>query len=319
MSSNDLGALELLDLNKQSALRNAQGLRGVQLALTGAVFADGEPEELTSRLLGAFDVYLRMAVGKFRWLQNPKTERWGSFAENTLAQRRAWIEEREPEEAWEVAVSGGSAWNDASEYYGGALRTAGVLRRRGYRSLVHFAFPTSWLDEDDFDAVGYLTEIASILRGESGWLGFGLVLSREWIIEEAFQQAEYATARRFEGIDVGSVAIASAAVSKGIKAANWLTVLGDRWVLELGGIDQLRRALEGVAQQHDYDGGVVIQAGSRPVLADKNRGKSADAYRGVGRVLASVRTKTHGRIHKGRGPSLFDKEATLEWLGRFDD
>ena len=99
---------------------------------------------------------------------------------------------------------------------------------------------------------------------------------------------------------------------------NWLTVLCDALVEELGGRDKMRTTLEPVCKVHDYPGGVVIQAGAFPQIGDTWRDEVPEAYRFVARYTKSIRFETY-RSGLFRVPQGLDgKKETLAWIRRFD-
>jgi hypothetical protein len=127
--------------------------------------------------------------------------------------------------------------------------------------------------------------------------------------------------KRFPGFDFqGSVdfIMESKAVHNRIKSVNWLTVLCDALVEELGGLDAMRSALEPVCMIHEYPGGVVIQAGAYPQLGDTYRNDIPEAYRLVARYTKSIRFEGY-KDYLIRVPhGLDDVEETLSWVRRFD-
>jgi len=127
--------------------------------------------------------------------------------------------------------------------------------------------------------------------------------------------------KRFPGFDfIDGVRFTSeaGAVHNRIKSVNWLTVLGDELVSELGGIGPMRRALEPLCKVHEYPGGVVIQAGEAPQLGDIAKNNIPEAYRMVARYTRSVRFEDYDEFLFRVSDDLDDKEETLSWIRRFD-
>jgi len=142
-------------------------------------------------------------------------------------------------------------------------------------------------------------------------------------IFENDQKSEYTQQlfKRFPGFDfqdAGAFSFQARAIHNRIKCVNWLTVLCDELVEELGGRDKMRAALEPVCQVHDYPGGVVIQAGATPQIGDTWRDDVPEAYRLVARYTKAIRFETYrsGLFRVAQG--LDDKEETLAWIRRFD-
>ena len=129
--------------------------------------------------------------------------------------------------------------------------------------------------------------------------------------------------KRFPGFDILDgvrFSMKAGSVHNRIKCVNWLTILNDDLVTELGGIEPMREALEPVCKVHEYPGGVVIQAGEAPQLGDTHRGDIPEAYRMVARYTRSVRFEGYqGPSGLFRVPDNHDKIAeTLAWIRRFD-
>ena len=157
-----------------------------------------------------------------------------------------------------------------------------------------------------------------ICRPVHGTAGFALVFA-----SGMSQNTKYALhlMKRFPGFDyVHGIDFASEArdVENQVKSVNWLTVLGEKIVDELGGIEPMREALEPVCKVHEYPGGVVIQAGEAPQLGDTYRNDIPEAYRMVARYTKPFRFEDY-RSRLFRVPENLDKkEETLAWIRRFD-
>ena len=128
--------------------------------------------------------------------------------------------------------------------------------------------------------------------------------------------------KRFPGFDViNSVdfALRTKGTHNRIKAVNWLTVLGEELVSELGGLQRVRQALEPACAIHRYEGGIVIQAGDGPRLGDTQRNDIPEHYRLVARYTKPVRFEGYNKNGLFRVPENLDKVAeTLQWVRRFD-
>jgi hypothetical protein len=137
------------------------------------------------------------------------------------------------------------------------------------------------------------------------------------------QESEYTQQlfKRFPGFDFqdgGWFSLETRDIHNRIKCVNWLTVLCDALVEELGGRDKMRATLEPVCKVHDYPGGVVIQAGATPQIGDTWRDEVPEAYRLVARYTKAIRFEAYreGLFRVPQG--LDDNEETLAWIRRFD-
>ncbi|TWD55476.1 uncharacterized protein DUF3396 [Agrobacterium vitis] len=102
------------------------------------------------------------------------------------------------------------------------------------------------------------------------------------------------------------------------KSINWLTVLGDKVADRLGDKTALREKLGSFCPIHDFDGGIVVQAGEEPQLGDNNRGIVLDDYRRVAEALKPLRFEDY-QLGLFALPDPYDSvQETLTWLRRFD-
>jgi hypothetical protein len=70
---------------------------------------------------------------------------------------------------------------------------------------------------------------------------------------------------------------------------------------------------------HPYEGGVVFQAGARPVLGDLNKGRVPAAYRAVNDFLKPLRYEAWDYPYLRAPYGVDEMEYTQWWTHRFDD
>lgn len=123
-------------------------------------------------------------------------------------------------------------------------------------------------------------------------------------------------ANRFLGIDVEPFGALASSADKGIKNIDWLTLVGDDFLLKAGGRDAVRNqlsAIEGVAV-HDLQHGIMIQAGAQPSFGDVNRSERLELYHAVGRILQAVRIP---ETDLDVGDRIGGVEQSEKWVYRF--
>lgn len=129
-------------------------------------------------------------------------------------------------------------------------------------------------------------------------------------------------AKRFPGLDLPEHSRWYVRMNRmrkrALRTINWLTVIDDRFVEELGGQARLAQALGDLCPIVSYRGGLVIQAGERPELGDINRGLIPQAYRRVAKVLKPIRFDAHERLLIDAPRPLDSLEETGRWVRRFD-
>ncbi|MDR1228853.1 MAG: DUF3396 domain-containing protein [Azoarcus sp.] len=132
------------------------------------------------------------------------------------------------------------------------------------------------------------------------------------------------TLKKYIGLDVHDpleFAFEAREIHNRIKCVNWLTVLGDAILEELGGLAVVKNALEPECTLYPYPGGVMIQAGEAPRLGDVDVSGSSELlipYRKVASITRPVRFMDYkSSLFRVEKP-LIGKEEAKKWVSRFD-
>ncbi|CVI58339.1 DUF3396 domain-containing protein [Agrobacterium leguminum] len=104
-----------------------------------------------------------------------------------------------------------------------------------------------------------------------------------------------------------------------IRDVNWLTAVNDALLARVGGLEKAREVLGDDIVLHPYEGGVVFQAGERPVLGDLNKGRVPAAYRAVNDFLKPLRYENWDYPYLRAPYGVDEMEYTQWWTHRFDD
>jgi hypothetical protein len=135
------------------------------------------------------------------------------------------------------------------------------------------------------------------------------------LLEDAFD-AIYPRARRFWGVDVEYMNETLPLTKDGIKAVNWITLVGRNFASRpevhtaLGNLGEL----SAVTTTHRRQATVLI-AGSQPVAGDQNRPDSSlDPYVAVANALAPLFLDEHPDFP---GERFMINENTMGWIRRF--
>lgn len=201
-------------------------------------------------------------------------------------------------------------------------------------SYFYTAVPPSFVKADPDRYVRSVVELASILRPDYGTAGFALVL--EAGMEFQYPKETWPFHARFSGLDMLGAFNLKVGPGK-IQTVNWLTVLSETVLTEIGGRTELTERLreawsvhggaasgDGMPPEfslHDYDGGTVLRAGHYPQMGDVNIGGVPETYRAVNDALRSVRFMKYEQRPGDliRVPAPLDRyETTLAWITRFD-
>jgi hypothetical protein len=104
-----------------------------------------------------------------------------------------------------------------------------------------------------------------------------------------------------------------------IKGMNWLTILSDKFVADLGGLKAMRAALEPDCIVHIYDGGVLIQAGDTPQLCDGIMSRLPETYRKLGSFIDPIIFDAYGKPGLFPVPKPLDPpQEAAKWAHRFN-
>jgi hypothetical protein len=311
---NDDEAHEPLD---RVSVRDPAGWTAVTLGLVATVYFE-EPwrKEIREAVTNLAHWYLDQFADKLRWSEQPKTGRMRPMTSRHVLLPRDWLPQHDDsEEVWSFFYHGGEHELDASPFVVTATGTDSIRRWLG---RFHVSFPLHWFKDRSGTFPEYLRSVSDQLKPISGYGGVGILESSS-LVERRHHQAVVRTlAERFPGFEVEAEHVSVHHLKEGIKGVNWLTVLSDRWVEALGGLDALRARLDdSIFPFYPYDGGVVIQAGPKPVIGDVKANRWPTHYVTLAKVLKPIQIKNHYPMHFG-GVGGLEHEATLAWLFRFD-
>ena len=280
-------------------------------------FDNGYTEEGREAVAHCFEQYLELYRDEVRWAMDPDSAAWHEFDRRPVATPREWFAEgRGENDQWAFQYHGGETEDEASHF-----QVHGLGARKwqsdahGQLSYFSAALPMTWFADHEGSFPKVVLDWCRTLRPLHGYGGIGILESLDTGVAQQNEQTVYGMARRFPGLEVDHPLSHVLFLKQGIKGVNWLTILGDQWVEQLGGVAALKVELGEPFTVHEYPGGVMIQAGPKPQLGDVNRQQEIPEYRELARVLKSIRIQEHRRFQERTG---FDPEKTLEWLARFD-
>jgi hypothetical protein len=248
------------------------------------------------------------------------------FGKGKGSEPRTWIPALCEDQTYSVICHGAEYDRGASAFSMEALGP----QRRPYEDLGFFrvSFPLLWFTENPGSLPEVLLEICSKLRPVSGYGGIGVIESPDNAVSHWHEPIVYEWAQRFPGLEADypiphAICLSMGRGGKGgIKGVNWLTVVGDRWLAEMGGADKVAADLAALDSQfivHRFAGGVMIQAGAHPDLGIAERAIWPALYVKLARYLKPIRiTDTYPFQHGGDGVR-FDLQRSNAWLRRFDD
>lgn len=180
--------------------------------------------------------------------------------------------------------------------------------------------PLRWVDTSPEACIALVIDWCNRLRPAKGAVGvapvaeFGMTRSR-------FREIMPFRARFPGMIDLRPL-YASNRVRDQIGTVGWLTILDTALIAALGGRDALAAALGQDITIHDWDNGILIQAGAPDDLGDRNQNRWPTALCRVNDVLRPIRFEDYPNTPMAlfKVPEPLDAyEETLNWVRRLDD
>lgn len=126
----------------------------------------------------------------------------------------------------------------------------------------------------------------------------------------------FAWARRYWGVDVYDLDAVTYHTRRGLTSVSWLTLIGP----SVANLDPstMERVHEVATETVTTSGGTLVQAGTVPILGDRNQSEDLSDYETLAAVLEPFQIQ--GPLVFGEGyRSRWDEEMTEAWLRRFID
>jgi hypothetical protein len=251
---------------------------------------------------------LREVLGdRLSWVTHPATHQWSRLSDRTPDPHQ-WLPEFADGVGYQLTYQGGASAATASD------SRVEVLAAPGWKQAVtflHFCIPLDAVDADQLAALMF--GFADRLGALSGYAGVGLVES--WGTGRvAHEPTVFALTQRYPGLIVDRPISHALYLAEAVMPAAWLTVLGDRWVDQLGGATAVSSRLGEGYQVDSYDGGLLVRAGVGPELGEKASAQLA----ALAALLAPIRVHGHRGLHEADTPDRLGLANTEAWLGRFE-
>jgi len=259
--------------------------------------------------------FLNRAGQTLMWAKHPATGHFSRISEGKVPSPPTWFTSLGPNESWEFEYHGGNSPDEASTL---SVHVYGSDPKYGYLSFFRLCLPLLWFATHSGHFIDLVLEFSRFLTPVHGYGGLGIVESPRRVIRQRYAPMVYEIVQRFPGLDVDSPTSHIIFLTDGIKGVNWITILSDRWINELGGLNTVRSKLSTDIEFYPYSGGILIRAGAQPQLGDQNLDRRPPLYVQLSSVLAPIRVKEHGAFqNSGRGMRL-DRANSEKWLARFD-
>ena len=311
---------DVSELAKLLCVRDKTGRVELRIGLLATMFIT-EPwtRPVREAVTDAAEEYVRQFRDHLRWAED-LTSHIHPMDSGKVPFPREWLPQHEDGKAWQLGFHGGKSDEAASEFQVSAFGQSNARKERlGY---FQFYLPLTWFAEHPETTFSdFVLRFANRLRPLSGYAGVGVLESIDFDARQASGDTTRRIAERFPGLEIEDCIGHAIYAEKGIKGVNWLTLLGDRWVQEIGGVEYLRIRLGDDFKLSPYDGGLMIQAGPKPQIGDIATNRWPRHYVTLAKVLKPIQVKVHSEFHRGDPMGVqkrMDHAASLAWLFRFD-
>lgn len=310
---------EVSDLAKLLCARDQDGRATLRIGLLVTMYVT-EPwtRPVREAVTDAAEEYIRQFRAHFKWAES-STGHMHPIDRGKVPFPREWLPQHDDGKSWFFGFHGGESEKAVGEFQISGYGPNNVKKGLGYLQ-VHL--PLTWFAEHPEDTLPeFVLRMAKRLHPLSGYAGIGVQEILDFYSRMPFQVTVRQLGERFPGLEIEHCVGHGNYLSNGIKGVNWLTLFGDRWVQEIGGLDFLKVRLGEDFKLSPYDGGVMIQAGPKPEIGDVTANRWPRHYVTLARVLKPIQIKNHRPFHWGDGMGVqksMDHAASLAWLFRFD-
>ena len=292
----------------------------MQIGLLCTLYFDTAHEcETRETIIQIADEYWSECGENLRWMTDPKTYHWKALKGCPVPKIREHISKLSENHSWQITLHGGPHKDEASDFRFEAAGTPAWELKKNYLSYMQVCFPLTWFADRKRKMPALILNWCQKLKPLHGYGGLGILQSLNTAKQDRYESHAGAIARRFPGIEIDYPLSHALYLKNRIKGGNWLTVIGEDLVGELGGMDQLEEKLGSGLRLHSYRGGALIQAGPKPQMGDVNRQRIPELYKKLAQVLKPIRIKEYPVSFHHAGENRFNKEISNQWLRRFDD
>ena len=310
------------DISKIFCIRDEKGRVALRIGLVATMFlAEPWTQPVREAVTEAAEEYIRQFREHLRWAKGPNSGHVRPLDKGKVRFPRDWLPQHKDGKTWDFGFSGGETEESASEFLLSAMGSDDTSKDTGYFQVY---LPLTWFAEHPGTFQDFVLNLAKRLRPLSGYAGIGVLEPLDVYDRQPYMPTVRQIAERFPGLEIESTYVHTIHLGEGIKGVNWLTILGDRWIQQIGGLDYLRIRLGDDFKLTSYDGGLMIQAGPKPQIGDVTTNRWPRHYVTLAKVLKPIQIKEHYAFHLDdpdpMGAPRLDavSNSSEAWLFRFD-
>ena len=308
-------------------MRDAAGHEMLAVALFATVyFAEPWKREVREVVARFAEDYMNLWSDHLRWALNPRTLHMDAFSGAEGIRPTDFSALTNEDSALEIMAYGAAYERGASAVHVTAYGPRAL--RPDKVGFLRLGCPLLPVDGVHFHLPGALLDLCKKLNPVSGYGVLGMIPSPDRGDAQDWEGVLFELSKRFPGLEMEFTVDHCISLRQGrdggggIKGAAWLTVIGDVYLAELGGADAVKADLAALDPRfviRRYDGGVLIQAGDRPVLGDAERNAWPELYIKLAKYLKPIRITEHCPFGSGWHNWAFGPEQAKAWLRRYDD
>jgi len=191
----------------------------------------------------------------------------------------------------------------------------------GESGHIRFSLPFKWEYNSSKSALlSLMRDLCNLIMPLHGSAGMGFVYppSYEDVFYVGANGSFYTGVYRFPGIDATPPVIGGGELDA-LPSLNWLTAVSDPFLEQIGGVNQVKKALENEPYQfYEYPNGILIQAGSAPLSGDRVQGIIPLLYRKLYHVLKPIMMKSVENPFVLDGENEDEEEMFVAYTRRFE-
>jgi len=245
----------------------------------------------------------------------PRTKKNASASQSDPAEE--WRETfREKDWVWSMIFHSGRVNHEAAQFQ--ILGLGNSTETQGY-SYLYFNAPLPWFYKyPDPSPLVLYQRWAEMLQARHGTAGLGLIPAEDTPIRAKTSGIASAFSCMCPGAELCDPLWQQGLAIGGTLSPNWLSMIDDGYLEQLGGETALRASLANSPGGehiglHKYDGGIILSAGEKPLLYEGDNAEQPPLlYRSVAQALRPIRSPIYWGFW-GCG-----KEESQQWLARFD-
>ena len=297
-----------VDLNSVEK-RHESGFRLVSLGFAISLFFDRPFGEIRQQILASIEL-MQSQIPKdaLRWYATETMAKHRSVTKRVLSMLPTWLAPGAPAREYiALELKDGERVEDAPHYMLQVFseESPDPKEERIDARFFRLILPYRVGRDRSAEMVHLFASLCRTAPCRHALAGYALVCSR--YSEFPSQTHAVAFGMRHPGVDILiDIADSSVVGVHSIKGASWLTMIDQRFVAQLGGLNAVRNSLIDGVELIELDNGVILRAGATPDIGDTNRRDTLPAYRAA---FAIVRPLLEPAIARKPGFALADADA----------